>query len=151
MTQSKTCGNYVNSILAKREVTRLGYDEAIMLDTNGFVSEGSGENLFIVRRGALKTPPLGSVLEGITRDSIIQIARDKGIEVSEQPFARDELYTADEAFMTGTAAEVTPIREVDDRVIGDGARGAITRTLQSTFFDAVRGREGKYDAWLRAV
>ncbi|MBW2279458.1 MAG: branched-chain amino acid transaminase [Deltaproteobacteria bacterium] len=151
MTQSKTCGNYVNSILAKREVTRLGYDEAIMLDTNGFVSEGSGENLFIVRRGALKTPPLGSVLDGITRDSIIQIARDKGIEVSEQPFARDELYTADEAFMTGTAAEVTPIREVDDRVIGDGARGAITRTLQSTFFDAVRGREGKYDAWLRAV
>ena len=151
MTQSKTCGNYVNSILAKREVTRLGYDEAIMLDTNGLVSEGSGENVFIVRRGVLKTPPLGSVLDGITRDSIIQIARDKGIEVLEQPFARDELYTADEAFMTGTAAEVTPIREVDDRAIGDGMRGAITKTLQATFFDAVRGRDGKYETWLRAV
>ncbi len=151
LTQSKTCGNYVNSILAKREVTRLGYDEAIMLDTNGLVSEGSGENVFIVRRGVLKTPPLGSVLDGITRDSIIQIARDKGIEVLEQPFARDELYTADEAFMTGTAAEVTPIREVDDRMVGEGRRGAITKTLQSTFFDAVRGRDGKYETWLRAV
>ena len=115
------------------------------------VAEGSGENLFIVRHGVIKTPPLGSVLEGITRDSIIQIARDKGIEVIEQSFTRDELYIADEAFMTGTAAEVTPIREVDGREIGSGSRGPITKTLQATFFDAVKGRESKYEAWLTAV
>jgi branched-chain amino acid aminotransferase len=151
MTQSKTCGNYVNSILAKREVTRLGYDEAIMLDPNGLVAEGSGENVFIVRRGVLKTPPLGSVLDGITRDSIVQIARDKGIEVVEQGFTRDELYIAEEAFMTGTAAEVTPIREVDDHAIGSGSRGPITTTLQSTFFDAVKGRDRKYESWLSTV
>jgi branched-chain amino acid aminotransferase len=148
MSKSKACGNYVNSILAKREVTKLGYDEAIMLDTHGFVSEGSGENVFIVRGGALKTPPLGSILEGITRQSIVQIARDKGIEVSEQMFTRDELYVADEAFFTGTAAEVTPIREVDDRVIGPGTRGPLTRALQAAFFDVVHGRDRKYDGWL---
>jgi branched-chain amino acid aminotransferase len=151
MTKSKTCGDYVNSILAKREVTRMGYDEAIMLDTQGLVAEASGENIFIVRNGVLKTPPLGSVLEGITRDAIISIARDKGIEVVEQGFTRDELYTADEAFLTGTAAEVTPIREVDDRTIGPGTRGPITKTLQTSFFDAVHGRDGKYDAWLTTV
>ena len=151
MTKSKTCGDYVNSILAKREVTRLGYDEAIMLDTTGLVSEASGENIFIVRDGTLKTPPLGTILEGITRDAVIRIARDKGIEVVEQPITRDEIYSADECFLTGTAAEVTPIREVDDRVIGGGERGAITRTLQSTYFDAVRGRESKYDSWLTRV
>ncbi len=151
MTKSKTCGDYVNSILAKREVTRLGYDEAIMLDTQGLVAEASGENVFIVRDGVLKTPPLGSVLEGITRDTIIRIAHDKGIEVSEQSFTRDEMYTADEAFLTGTAAEVTPIREVDDRPIGAGSRGPITQTLQATFFDAVHGRDGKYDHWLTPV
>ncbi len=148
MTKSKTTGAYVNSILAKREVTRLGYDEAIMLDTAGFVSEASGENLFLVRHGVLKTPPLGSVLEGITRDAVIQIARDKGISVLEQPITRDELYSADEAFLTGTAAEVTPIREVDDRTIGAGSRGPITRTLQGAFFDIVKGRDSKYDGWL---
>ncbi len=151
MTKSKTCGDYVNSILAKREVTRLGYDEAIMLDTNGMVCEASGENIFIVRRGTLKTPPLGAVLEGITRDAVIRIARDKGIDVLEQNFTRDELYSADECFLTGTAAEVTPIREVDDRVVGCGARGSITKTIQSTYFDAVRGRESKYDFWLTRV
>ncbi len=151
MTKSKTCGDYVNSILAKREITRLGYDEAIMLDTSGMVAEASGENVFIVRGGVLKTPPLGSVLEGITRDAVITIARDKGIEVSEQAFTRDELYSADEAFLTGTAAEVTPIREVDDRVIGAGSRGPITRTLQTTFFDAVHGRDSKYERWLTRV
>ncbi len=148
MTKSKTCGEYVNSILAKREVTRLGYDEAVMLDTQGFVAEGSGENIFIVRRGVLKTPPLSSVLAGITRASVIAIARDKGIEVVEQTFTRDEFYTADEAFMTGTAAELTPIRELDDRKIGDGTRGPVTKTLQTTFFDAVHGRERKYEGWL---
>jgi branched-chain amino acid aminotransferase len=151
MTKSKTCGDYVNSILAKREVTRLGYDEAIMLDTSGMVAEASGENLFIVRRGILKTPPLGSVLEGITRDAVIRIALDKGIDVVEQPFTRDELYGADEAFLSGTAAEVTPIREVDNRLIGTGERGPITRTLQSTFFDAVHGRNRKYETWLTYV
>jgi branched-chain amino acid aminotransferase len=151
MTKSKTCGEYVNSILAKREVTRLGYDEAVLLDTQGFVAEGSGENIFIARRGLLKTPPLSTVLEGITRESVIRIAGDKGIEVVEQAFTRDEFYSADEAFMTGTAAELTPIRELDDRTIGEGTRGPITRTLQQTFFDAVHGREPKYESWLTYV
>ncbi|MCZ6822156.1 MAG: branched-chain amino acid transaminase, partial [Deltaproteobacteria bacterium] len=151
MTKSKTCGDYVNSILAKREVTRLGYDEAVLLDASGNVAEASGENIFIVRRGVLKTPPLGSVLEGITRDAVMTIARDKGIDVIEQPFTRDEFYVADEAFLTGTAAEVTPIRELDDRTIGAGTRGPITRTIQTTFFDAVHGRTGKYEHWLTYV
>ena len=151
LTKSKTCGDYVNSILAKREVTRMGYDEAIMLDTNGLVAECSGENIFIVRRGLLKTPPLVSVLEGITRDSVIRIARDKGIEVVETPITRDEVYCADEMFLTGTAAEITPVREVDDRKIGAGSRGPITRTIQTTFFDAVHGRDRKYESWLTRV
>lgn len=151
MTKAKTCGSYVNSILAKREATRSGYDEAIMLDTSGMVSEASGENIFIVRHGALKTPPLGAVLEGITRDTVIHIAHDKGIEVREQPVSRDELYIADEAFFTGTAAEVTPIREIDDRRIGAGMRGPITRTIQAAYFDAVRGRDTKYESWLTRV
>jgi branched-chain amino acid aminotransferase len=151
MTKSKTCGDYVNSILAKREVTRMGYDEAIMLDTNGLVAECSGENLFIVRRGVLKTPPLVSVLEGITRDSVIRIARDKGIEVIETQLTRDEVYCADEVFLTGTAAELTPVREIDDREIGAGSRGPVTKTIQATFFDAVKGRDRKYEAWLTRV
>jgi branched-chain amino acid aminotransferase len=151
MTQAKSVGGYINSILAKREVTRLGYDEAIMLDPTGMVAEASGENIFIVRNGVLKTPPLGSVLEGITRDAVIQIARDKGIGVIEQAFTRDELYVADEAFMTGTAAEITPVREVDDRKIGAGARGPVTRAIQTTFFEAVRGNERKYESWLTRV
>jgi branched-chain amino acid aminotransferase len=151
LTKSKTCGDYVNSILAKREVTRLGYDEAVMLDTSGLVAECSGENIFIVRRGVLKTPALVSVLEGITRDSVIRIARDKGIEVVEQSITRDEVYTADEMFLTGTAAEITPVRELDDRPIGAGARGPITKTIQTTFFDAVKGRDRKYESWLTRV
>jgi branched-chain amino acid aminotransferase len=151
MTKSKTCGDYVNSILAKREVTRLGYDEAIMLDTTGLVAECSGENIFIVRRGRLLTPPLVSVLEGITRDSVIRIARDKGIEVVEQSITRDEVYCAEEMFLTGTAAEITPVREVDDRKIGAGSRGPVTKTIQTTFFDAVKGRDRKYESWLTPV
>ncbi len=151
LTKSKTCGDYVNSILAKREVTRLGYDEAIMLDTNGLVAECSGENIFIVRRGRLLTPPLVSVLEGITRDSVIRIARDKGIEVVEQSITRDEVYCAEEMFLTGTAAEITPVREVDDRKIGAGSRGPVTKTIQSTFFEAVKGRDRKYESWLTRV
>jgi branched-chain amino acid aminotransferase len=148
MTKSKTCGSYVNSILAKREVTRLGYDEAILLDPQGYVSEASGENIFIVRDGALKTPPSASILEGITRDAVITLAEEKGIRVSETTITRDELYAADEAFFTGTAAELTPVREVDDRTIGSGARGPLTKTLQSAFFDVVRGRSRKHESWL---
>ncbi|NIQ37490.1 MAG: branched-chain amino acid transaminase [Proteobacteria bacterium] len=148
MTKAKICGNYVNSVFAKVEAVKGGYDEAVMLDTEGYVSEGSGENLFLVRKGRLKTTPLTSILEGITRHSVISIAEDLGIEVREEKFTRDELYSADEVFFTGTAAEVTPIREVDDRAIGAGAPGPITRKLQALFFDVVRGREKKYAEWL---
>lgn len=151
MTKAKICGSYVNSVLAKAEVVRAGYDEAIMMDTEGYVSEGSGENLFLVRKGQIKTTPLTSILEGITRNSIMRLATDLGIEVREERFTRDELYTAQEAFFTGTAAEVTPIREVDDRTIGDGVAGPVTRKLQALFFDVVRGREGKYEEWLDRV
>ncbi len=148
MTKGKTCGDYVNSILAKREALLDGYDEAIMLDTQGLVAEASGENLFVVRAGELHTPPLATVLDGITRATVIEIARDKGIAVRETPMARDELYIADELFLTGTAAEVTPVREVDHRTIGSGSRGAMTRLLQTAFFDVVSGRESKYERWL---
>ncbi len=148
MTKGKTCGDYVNSILAKREALLDGYDEAIMLDTQGLVSEASGENIFLVRNDRLYTPPLPTVLDGITRNAVIQLARDKGIEVRETALTRDELYIADEIFLTGTAAEVTPIREVDHRTIGAGSRGPMTNLLQSAFFDVVSGRDGKYDRWL---
>lgn len=151
MTRGKVCGYYVNSQLAKAEAIRCGYDEALMLDTEGYVSEASGENIFIVRDGQIKTTPLTSILEGITRDSIIQIAKDNRIAVKEERFTRDELYIADEAFFTGTAAEVTPIREVDGRVIGKGERGKITRKLQSIFFDVVKGNNGKYESWLTRI
>jgi len=151
MTKAKVVGNYVNSILAKREVIAMGYDEALLLDTDGYVSEGSGENIFIVKDGILKTTPLTSVLRGITRDSVIKIAKDKGIVVLEGRFSRDELYTADEAFFTGTAAEITPIREVDNRKIGEGKPGPITKTIQETFFNIVRGKDKKYEAWLAHV
>jgi branched-chain amino acid aminotransferase len=151
MTRGKVCGYYVNSQLAKKEAITSGYDEAVLLDTEGYVSEGSGENIFIVRKGNLKTTPLTSILEGITRNSIIQIAHDNKIKVSEERFTRDELYISDEAFFTGTAAEVTPIREVDGRVIGAGKPGAITKKLQSVFFDVVKGRNKKYESWLTHV
>jgi len=148
MTKTKTCGNYVNSILAKREVTRDGYDEAVMLDTEGYVSEASGENIFIVQKGKIKTPPLTSILPGITRDSVLTIARDQGLEVKEERFTRDELYLADEAFFSGTAAEITPIREVDNRTIGPGCPGPITLKIKGIFFRAVKGDEDRYRAWL---
>lgn len=151
MTRGKVTGYYVNSQLAKREAISCGYDEAVLLDTEGYVSEGSGENIFIVRRGILKTTPLTSVLEGITRNGIIEIAREEGIRISEEKFTRDELYIADEAFFTGTAAEVTPIREVDGRIIGDGKPGKITKKLQSIFFDIVKGRNKKYRSWITQV
>ncbi|MBW2422409.1 MAG: branched-chain amino acid transaminase [Deltaproteobacteria bacterium] len=148
MTKGKTCGDYVNSILAKREALFDGYDEAIMLDTQGQVSEASGENIFVVRDGALQTPSLHTVLDGVTRSTVIEIARDKGIPVQERILTRDDLYVADEVFLTGTAAEVTPIREIDRRTIGNGARGPVTETLQSAYFDVVAGRERKYERWL---
>ena len=148
MTKGKTCGDYVNSILAKREALLDGYDEAILLDTQGLVSEASGENLFVVRDGVLATPSLYSVLGGVTRDSVLEIARDKGIEVEERAITRDELYVADEVFLTGTAAEVTPIREIDRRQIGAGARGPVTALLQTAYFDVVTGRDRKHERWL---
>jgi branched-chain amino acid aminotransferase len=152
MTKSKTAANYVNSVLAKAEVKKAGYDEAIMLDTEGYVSEASGENIFIVRRGKIKTTPLTSILPGITRESIITLARDKAYEVVEERFTRDELYIADEAFFTGTAAELTPIREVDDRQIGAGRRGPVTEDIQNTFFDVIKGKAAeKYAKWLYPV
>jgi branched-chain amino acid aminotransferase len=148
MTKAKICGNYVNSILAKKEVTAMGYDEAILLDTEGYICEASGENIFIVKKGTIKTPPPTSILQGITRDSVIRLARDAQMNVVEQRFTRDELYIADEAFFTGTAAEITPIREVDDRGIGRGERGPVTEHIQKTFFDAVQGKNERYKDWL---
>ncbi|MEW6001678.1 MAG: branched-chain amino acid transaminase [Nitrospirota bacterium] len=151
MSRGKVCGYYVNSQLAKKEAISSGYDEALLLDTEGYVSEGSGENVFIARRGILKTTPLTSILEGITRNSIIEIANDEGIKIIEERFTRDELYIADEAFFTGTAAEVTPIREVDERPIGNGEPGEITKKLQSIFFKIVKGKEEKYSHWLTKI
>jgi branched-chain amino acid aminotransferase len=151
MMRAKVCGYYVNSQLAKKEAISCGYDEALFLDTEGYVSEGSGENIFIVRDGLLKTTPLTSILEGITRNSIIKIAQDGGIKVLEERFTRDELYISDEAFFTGTAAEVTPIRQADERTIGNGNPGKITKKLQELFFDIVKGKNKKYESWLTRV
>jgi len=151
MTKAKVCGHYVNSIMGKIEAVSDGYDESLFLDVGGNVSEGSGENIFIARQGRLKTPPLNSVLEGITRQSVLEIAADEGIEVREDNITRDELYCADEAFFTGTAAEITPIREVDRRTIGSGKPGPLTEMIQSRFFAAVRGENEKYRHWLSPV
>jgi branched-chain amino acid aminotransferase len=148
MTKAKICGNYVNSILAKKEVTAMGYDEAILLDTEGYICEASGENIFIVKKDTIKTPPPTSILQGITRDSVIKLAHDAKMNVVEQRFTRDELYIADEAFFTGTAAEITPVREVDDRTIGRGERGPVTEHIQKTFFDVVQGKNDNYKDWL---
>ncbi|NJB66967.1 branched-chain amino acid aminotransferase [Desulfobaculum xiamenense] len=148
MTKAKTCGNYVNSVLAKREAIADGYDEALMLDTEGYVSEATGENIFIVRGGVIKTTPLTSVLDGLTRNSLITLARDLGYEVVEQRFTRDELYSADEAFFCGTAAEVTPIREVDRRAIGAGKAGEVGLHLQKEYFKVVKGENPAYAKWL---
>ncbi len=152
MVRAKVAGQYVNSFLANREATLAGYEEAILLDTEGYVAEGSGENIFIVKDGVLQTPPLSSpVLAGITRDSILRIAKDFGIPVLEQKFTRDTMYLADELFMTGTAAEVTPVREVDNRRIGTGLPGPVTKRLQETYFRAVHGEESRYREWLTHV
>lgn len=147
---AKATGQYINSILAKLEVTEIGYDEAIMLDHQGFVSEGPGENIFIIRDGVIYTPPTSaSVLEGLTRDSIMKIARDLGYSLFEQNIVRSDLYLADEIFFTGTAAEIVPIREVDNRFIGEP--GSITQTLQNKFYAIVKGKEEKYLDWLEYV
>ena len=151
MTRAKVCGYYVNSQIAKMEAISCGYDEALLLDPEGYVSEASGENIFIVRKGRIKTTPLTSILEGITRNSIMEIARDNRIPVTEERFTRDEIYISDEAFFTGTAAEVTPIREIDGRKIGSGSRGKITKKLQSIFFDVVKGKDRKYETWLTRI
>ena len=145
---AKASGQYLNSVLAKIESHKAGYEEAILLDERGFVCEGSGENIFLVRDGEIVTPPhVAGILDGINRKSVIQIAKDEGYEVVERDVARAELYLADEVFMTGTAAELTPIREVDDHVIGDGSRGPVTTHLQRVFEDALYGRDPRYAAW----
>ena len=151
MTRAKVTSYYANSQLAKREVKDDGYDEALLLDPDGYVAEGPGENIFIVRKGVLKTTPLNSILDGITRNSIMTLAREKGIPVVEERFPRDEVYIADEAFFTGTAAEITPIREVDGRLIGSGKPGKITKQLQKSFFDIVSGKDRTHQDWLTSV
>jgi branched-chain amino acid aminotransferase len=148
MCRAKYSGTYANSILANLEATDHGYDEGLLLDVDGFVAEGSGENLFIVKNGAIFEPELTSALIGITRESVITLARDMGYQVSARRITRDDLYIADEAFFTGTAAEVTPIREVDGRTIGEGRRGPVTTKLQSSFFDCVNGKADAYRDWL---
>jgi branched-chain amino acid aminotransferase len=151
MTRGKISGYYVNSILAKREAKANGYDEAILLDPEGYVSEGTGENIFIVRKGRLKTTPLTSILEGITRNAVLELAREQGIAVVEERFTRDEMYIADEVFVTGTAAELTPVREIDNRRIGTGKPGPVTAALQKRFFAIVRGEDPSHESWLTHV
>jgi branched-chain amino acid aminotransferase len=151
MCKAKANGNYMNSILAHQEAALDGYDEALLLDVDGFVAEGSGENIFIIRNGKLYTPDLTSALEGITRDTILQLAAEIGLSVIEKRITRDEVYSADEAFFTGTAAEVTPIRELDRRSIGTGTAGPITKQLQKMYFDAVTGKSAKHADWLTLV
>ena len=151
MCKAKACGNYINSILALQEAARDGYDEALLLDNDGMVVEGSGENIFIARNGVIYTPELTSALEGITRDTVLQLAQSEGYDVLEKRITRDEIYIADEAFFTGTAAEVTPIRELDNRIIGNGSKGDTTDRIQKSFFDIVAGKSSKFKHWLTEV
>ena len=151
MCKAKATGHYINSMLALQEAIECGYDEALMLDNEGYVAEGSGENFFLVRDGIIYTPELVSALDGITRDSVITLARENGIEVREKRITRDEVYIADEAFFTGTAAEVTPVRELDGRIIGNGSRGPITARLQTLFFDEAHGRRNEHPEWLTYI
>ncbi len=152
MTQAKASSNYTNSILANTEATDDGYDEALLLDASGFVSEGAGENVFIIKNGVIYTPDLSAgALNGITRNTVFHIAKDLGLDVVQKRITRDEVYIADEVFFTGTAAEVTPIRELDRIEIGSGSRGPITEKIQSAFFDIVNGRNPKYAHWLTKV
>ncbi len=151
MCKAKANGHYYNSILALQEVVQSGYDEALLLDTEGHVAEGSGENIFIVRNGQILTPDLTSALEGITRATAVQLLGEMGMEVREKRITRDEVYVSDEAFFTGTAAEITPIRELDDRAIGNGGRGPVTERLQELYFDAVHGRSEQHTGWLTYI
>jgi branched-chain amino acid aminotransferase len=151
MCKAKANGHYINSMLALQEALNCGYDEALLLDNEGYVAEGSGENIFIIRNGVIYTPELTSALDGITRDTIFKLADEVGIPVKEKRITRDEVYVADEAFFTGTAAEVTPIRELDNRTIGSGGRGPITEKLQTMYFDAAHGRSEQYIDWLSYV
>lgn len=152
LPKSKACGNYINSMLAKREALAAGYEEAILLDQQGFVSEASGENIFLIKDGTVYTPPTSSsMLKGITRDTILTILRDEGIPIVEDKFAREEAYTADELFLSGTAAEVCPIRELDNRKIGSGKPGDVTRKVQKIYFDTIKGKVDKYSHWLERI
>jgi branched-chain amino acid aminotransferase len=152
LAKAKISGQYVNSVIAKREAKFGGYDEAILLDVNGYVSEGSGENIFIVRKGVIHTPDLScSILEGITRDSIITLAREMGMPVVEDRLTRDQLWLADEVFFTGTAAEVTPVREIDNRTVGEGTVGPVTKKMQARFFEVARGSDSSHPEWLTKV
>jgi len=152
MNKGKICGQYVSSVLAKRMAVKSGFEEALMLDPQGNVAEGTGENIFIVKNGVVRTPPLAAaILAGITRDTTIQLLREQGIEVREDMIARDELYVADEVFLTGTAAEITPVRDIDHRKIGRGEAGPLTRRLQESFFSIVKGNDTKHDHWLTFV
>ena len=151
MCRAKSVSTYTNSILANQEVSANGYDEALLLDTDGYVAEGSGENIFIIKQGKIFTPDLTACLEGISRASVIELAGEIGVPVIEKRITRDEVYCADEAFFTGTAAEVTPIRELDNRMIGDGKRGPITTRIQSMFFECVKGKAQKHMDWLTLV
>ena len=151
MCRAKACGNYINSIMALQEAARDGYDEALLLDNEGMVAEGSGENIFIVRKGIIYTPDITSALEGITRETVMSLAAEEGFQVVEKRITRDDVYIANEAFFTGTAAEVTPIRELDNRQIGQGSIGPITRQLQQTYLDLVEGRRQGPSEWLTIV
>jgi branched-chain amino acid aminotransferase len=151
MCRAKSVTTYTNSILAHQEADNDNYDEALLLDVDGYVAEGAGENIFIVKKGKLFTPDLTACLEGITRDSIFTLAREMGIEIIEKRITRDEVYCADEAFFTGTAAEVTPIRELDRRTIGSGSRGPVTARLQQAFFDCVAGKDPRHTGWLSYI
>jgi branched-chain amino acid aminotransferase len=152
MNKGKICGQYVSSVLAKRMALKSGFEEALMLDPQGYVAEGTGENIFVVKHGVVRTPSTSqAILSGITRDTTIQLLREQGIEVREEPIARDELYTADEVFLTGTAAEITPVREIDHRKIGKGEAGPVTRRVQESYFSVVKGADAKHDQWLTYV
>ncbi len=152
MNKGKICGQYVSSVLAKRMAVKSGFDEALMLDPQGYVSEGTGENIFVVKKDVVRTPPTsGAILAGITRDTVITLLREQGVDVREEPIARDELYIADEVFLTGTAAEITPVRDIDHRRVGRGEAGPVTRRVQESFFSIVKGADTKHDHWLSFV
>ncbi|HEX3480090.1 MAG TPA: branched-chain amino acid transaminase [Kofleriaceae bacterium] len=152
MNKGKICGQYVPSVLAKRMANRSGFEEALMLDPQGHVAEGTGENIFLVKHGVVRTPPTSSaILAGITRDTTIQLLREQGVDVREEPISRDELYIAEEVFLTGTAAEITPVREIDHRRIGRGEAGPVTRRLQEAFFSIVKGSDSRHDHWLTTL